>query len=513
MTPSTPYSFVRLRASLVHFGIGQIANGLLAFTILLQIARGLPLVDYGAYVVLVAVIQISMTFSMLGLDTVAGVYVPQYRLHAPSGSLLRFLGALLSLRILTLTVSAVLLFALSPLWTRYLGLEAWRAVLPPFAVLVLLTGLTDYWQRSVFQPLLQQGAAQGVGLARNGTFSSLLLWASWREPGALSLLHVLQAELWAVSAAVLAGAGFLLRIWWLERSPRPDASAWEAPPLATMIRMSGYNFASQLLYSVGDAHMVLLVAGRMLDMRSTAALGFCLGLYGQLLRYLPSQLLWGVIQPKLVAAYSRGRDFVQLNRQAMLIYKSSLFVLAPLAAFFAVSSESTLNLLSHNKYGDAHWLALMLLATIIPASHRHVLAGLANTVERPQAGALGNLAALTTVPLGTLLILAGFGAVGLVMALAINALLYNAIVIRTLAASGHQYRVDYPGLLKIGVAVAATALCLSPFKALETTASIALGAMVAAGALFLVWAYWMKPFSGYERSVMNEGFGRPLFIW
>jgi O-antigen/teichoic acid export membrane protein len=214
-----------------------------------------------------------------------------------------------------------------------------------------------------------------------------------------------------------------------------------------------------------------------------------------------------------VAAYSRGRDFVQLNQRAMLIYKGSLFAVAPLIAFFIVFSEDALNLLSHNKYGDAHWLALMLLVSVIPGSHRSVLSGLVNTVERPQAGALGNLGALSTVPLGVLLVTLGLGPMGLAIAVGANAALYNVIVIRILAAAGYHYRVDYEGLMKIALAVAATALCLSPFIMGRPTAVVALALMVVAGALFLLWAYWMKPFNDYERSLMNQGFGRSVFVW
>jgi O-antigen/teichoic acid export membrane protein len=507
------YSFARLRASLVHFGIGQLLNGVLGVAIILQIARGLPLQEYGAYVVFAALIQMGMAFSMIGLDTVAAIYIPQYRMNAETSALMRLLLNLVGLRVLTLMLAAGLLYVLSPMWGQYLGLQSWETVVRPFLVLMLLAGLIDYWQRGVFQPLLKQGFTQSVSLARNVLFSSLLLWASWSQDGVLSLVHVLKAELWATSAGALSGIGFFLWLWMREAPAAGSIPRWTPPPLRAMVRMSGYNYASQVLYSLGDSSMLLLVAGRMLDLQSTAALGFCLGLYGQLLRYLPAHWLWGAIQPSLVAAYSRGRNFVQLNQQAMLIYKGSLFVVAPLVAFFLVSSEGVLNLLSHNKYGDAHWLALVLLVSVIPGSHRSVLSGLVNTVERPQAGAMGNLAALCTVPLGVLLVTLGLGPLGLVIAVAANAALYNLIVIRTLTAAGFHYRVDHGGLIKIALAVAATALCLSPFIMRHPTAALALGLMVAAGALFLFWAFWMKPFNDQERSLMNQGFGRPVFIW
>jgi O-antigen/teichoic acid export membrane protein len=380
-------------------------------------------------------------------------------------------------------------------------------------VLIMVSGLIDYLQRGVFQPLLKQGFTQSVGLVRNVMFSSLILWAAWSPGGALDLRHVLEAELWAVTAAALSGLGFFLWLWLREAPAAGLSPRWTPPSLRAMARMSGYNYASQVLYSLGDSAMVLLVAGRMLDLQATAALGFCLGLYGQLLRYLPAHWLWGAIQPSLVAAYSRGRDFVQLNQQAMLVYKGSLFVVAPLVAFFIVFSEDSLNLLSHGKYGDAHWLALVLLVSVIPGSHRSVLSGLVNTVERPEAGAVGNLGALSTVPLGVLLVMLGFGPMGLVLAVVANASLYNLIVIRTLAAAGYHYRVDHGGLLKIALAVAATALCLTPFIMRHPTSVVTLGLMIAAGVLFLLWAYWIKPFNDDERSRVNAGFGRAVFVW
>ena len=197
----------------------------------------------------------------------------------------------------------------------------------------------------------------------------------------------------------------------------------------------------------------------------------------------------------------------------MLIYKGSLFVLAPILALYLVYAEALLDLLSKGKYGDAQVIATVLMATLIPASHTFLLSGLANTIQQAQAGAKGHLASLFTLPLAIVFLLLGSGPLGIVFALVCNALLYNVIVVHTLRRVGFDYRLDLVGIGKIGLAAGATAGCLYPFVVQNSSIYVATAVGLATLVLFLLFTLVFRPFTEYEQSMMNHLMKRKIFVW
>ena len=86
---ASPYSSDVLKRSALHFLTGKAISAALTFLIVLWLVRLLPVAEYGAYVTLVAGMELTFGLSGLGLSWMAVRYLPEYRLHAKGVELSR----------------------------------------------------------------------------------------------------------------------------------------------------------------------------------------------------------------------------------------------------------------------------------------------------------------------------------------------------------------------------------------------------------------------------------------
>ncbi len=107
----------------------------------------------------------------------------------------------------------------------------------------------------------------------------------------------------------------------------------------------------------------------------------------------------------------------------------------------------------------------------------------------------------------------GFGTLGLVAAILIGALGYNMTAIRCLRQAGFDYRPDLRGISKIGLATAATVLCLAPVVEQSLSLPAAMAIASAAIGLFFFFSFFIKPFTESERAAINRLLKRKAFVW
>ncbi|NNL84282.1 MAG: oligosaccharide flippase family protein [Myxococcales bacterium] len=501
-----------MRRSIAHFGLGKLLNGVLGLVILLVVARGLAPAEYGAYLILVAVVQLSINVAGLGIGAVANVYLPRYRLIATPVVLVRFVLMLLLTRGLALVATSAVLFALREHLARLFGIEAIAGdLLGPYLLVVVFWGLASHVQRSIFEPLLQQGAAQLNWGMRNLIFAGLLLAAA--ADGGLDFSAVIWSEIIAAIGSAVVGAAQCLWYWRKLAPPDNDGGLASLPDRRDLVRIAAFDHLSFLQQTAGDTQAVLLAAGWMLGPETMAGFGFGVTVAEQIRTYLPARLLWPTVAPAMVANYARRRDFTELNETASLLYKSSLFVLAPIFAVFLAAGEMTLDVLSGDRYGDAALFTMGWLATLLPLSHRVVLSGTAMILERAEAVAKAGLTSVATIPIGVLLLKLGFGAHGLVAAVLATAILYNGVLWWDLRRFQFHFRYDAAGTLKLVAATLATCLCLLPFSRNEPSLTGLCALAVASVVVYLAICFVIKPFSRGERAWINALLPKPLFIW
>jgi O-antigen/teichoic acid export membrane protein len=505
------FSLQRLRRGFVFFIAGKTVNGLFGFLVLVLVARGLTPVEFGTYVILVSVAQSAISIFNFGVSSVAQRYLPQFRLGAGSDGLMRFVLALLGLRVLSLSVCLVVLYLGLGVLVRVFGIEAWRSSAAIYLSIVIFAGMFWYWQ-TVFEPLLLQGNVQLNWLARNFGFCGLVAAALWQGRGTLHLSDVIYAEVLATAVATFVG---FLQLWLYWRGHRSHAASpgWRRPSTRSLVRFAFLDFVGFMLELSGNQQAIMLLAGHMFGPAELAGFGFAMTFVEQIRKYLPAELFWAVIQPKLIAAYSQTGDVAEVVRRGLLMYKAGLFMLGPAIVLFLVYGRGTLDLLSHLKYGQMAPVAVVLLVTLVPLSHQRPLRGIVMILERPALAARGALAWALTIPLCLAALLAGWGSLGLAGAAMTTALLYNGALILGLRRAGFGYRVDFVGIGKIALATLGAAACLTP--SVDQVPSIPRLLLVSASSvgLFLLIAFFLKPFTGYERNLINRLMNRRLAFW
>ncbi len=502
--PSNLYSLTKLRQNLMHFGAGKVINGALGFVILLLLAQELPVPEYAAFVLFVAITRIAISFSSLGLESICLVYVPRYRANSQLKSVYSFITSLLTIRIATLLTGVCLLLLLSQTLTNFFDLLAWTSILSIYLWNILFIGLAEFWQ-VLYGALFLQKVAQRIWLVRNLIFFTLLGAHSVLGSTTLNLQDVIYYDLCASASSALIGF-FELWLAWRSEAVKgvPAQKGWIAPSSQIMMKLGLSNYGNQVLLRLGDHHALLLLASLFLPTHALAALGFCLALLAQVHNYLPGMLFWRVIQPKLVANFSKTQDFENLRKKISLMYKGSLICLAPLLVSCITFGSPLLGLVSKDKYSDSNILAFSLFLALIPINHRFILSSLANILEQPRSIFLGSLTFLLTGPLTYLLLHFESGSLGIATALIITSLLYNTVVTYSLRENGFPYAIDFIGMGKIIIISFCTALITLTVLSQEPVLTHLMYNFFITCSTFVLMTYFLSPFTTIEKQLMIQ---------
>jgi len=138
-----------------------------------------------------------------------------------------------------------------------------------------------------------------------------------------------------------------------------------------------------------------------------------------------------------------------------------------------------------------------------------------NSVERMRLWTRASAATLVLFPIGLVLVWSGMGSLGLVIAIMIEEMVSNFIVVSGLRRVGFPYRVDYAAMVKMAFAAALAFECARLVISAGDHAGksvIVAGAAFATG-IFLLACYFLKPFHRHERESINRLVKRNIFVW
>lgn len=514
MKMGVPYTLGRARSSLIHFGLGKVAAALTGLVLLLVLVRALAPRDYGAYVALLAFLEIFYLLTGWGLSTIAQRYVAEYRVKASPGRFRTFILRLLALR-LALALGFVALIA----GVALAGLEqGWIAREGPVAALggpllggtvaLLVAGVMVRFLDELFAALLMQGATQGLLFLRNAVRLAALVALMGGGPVALHALVLLEALV--QFGSVVLGAGLLAGH--LHSNAVSGGDPHYANPRLASVSLR--FFLVQALGQLYGADILKLLTTRLLGVTQTAVFGFAQAFADIIRSYLPAYLLTGWIRPLLVARYVERRDTAELAWLAGLALKLNLFVLAPVAVFFALDGRAFAALLSGGRYGDAGAMLFWLVLLVAVQSVHLVLGLVAVTLERAGANIVATLLAGLALPFA-LVLAPRFGLPGVAWSLIGGELLWCATVALSLARHGLlPLQMLVGGWLRLLVATGAAYLlttALLPGPAVGGWALLGHGLL--AGASFLTLAAGLKPFTGRERDVLGKVLPLRWWFW
>jgi O-antigen/teichoic acid export membrane protein len=505
----SPYASSNLKRTAVHFLGGKAVSALLTFIALLWIVRLLPVAQYGVYVTLVAALELLVPLASVGLPWMAARYLPEFRLHANGRNLGGFTWRVMALLALTLSATALLLALLGEPVLQLLKMQEYRDMAALYLLVLVAEGLGRNLRENALGPLLQQAVAQVSLVVKNLSLLAILAWLALDTQ--IQLVHVVAAEL-ASSLLGAMVAWYGLQAYLGRNRDLPGSADWQPPAWQAMRKTALHMYASSTLAMAYSPQTLTFLLQRYAGLEVTAVFGFLRKLYDLVSNYLPATLLFSLVRPKLVAAYTGEGGLSALTGNANLIGKSSLFVLMPVIVSVLAASDFLVALLSGGKFQHHGLYFLGLMLALIPASQRQIMESVAVTVGHSDLCARAALLSLLLLPAALLLFEVGLGIWTPILVLGMSQLLFNLVVLKGLG-SRTGYQPDARGFFKLMAStVVAGVLSWQLIPSPMTLTGLVL-ACLAACTLFLVSAYVIKPFTGDERERINRLIKRRLFVW
>ncbi len=511
MPDKETFSTKKVRKSLFHFALGKVISGLIGLAMLIAMVRLLPATDYGAFVTFVALMEVSLLVSNLGVYPFAQRYITE----AMAPRYQRFLPVLawgsVGYRALTLALAVGALMLCASGVIAFFAIAAPVNALLLYGVAIFSEGMARYIDLA-FDSLLEQARTQICILARNGTRLLLLL-------GACSLDFPIDIALVASIEALSATGGmiFSLFVLWGFLKPfskdRNSESTSEMPfQLARLLRFSIPYYLAQCFTQVYSPDMIKLLISRLLGVLDAATFGFAHAISFVLQRYLPAQLLIGLIRPVIVSRQVGGANTDELTRLGNFVLKVNHFLLIPIIAYFVIVGVEFTAWLSKGKIADSSHVLVLLTALLLAQAVHIIFSTIAIALEDRRSVLIATIAAIPGVGFGVLFA-QGYGPAGMAAGLWVSELLWCSVTWFLLSKQGFAFRIDWPAWLKLCLGgVMAGGLSHNVTGHLSGPAELLLAAVVL-GTTYLVFCYLTKPFNDLERQSINKMLPRPLFVF
>jgi O-antigen/teichoic acid export membrane protein len=422
---SAPYSGPQTRRNLAAFLVGKVPTAVLTASILGLSARLLSPAEFGHYVVAMALLELALGLSSLGLDWILLRFLPEYRLHGDRRSMARLVGAVAASRVLLLTLLGALWLALPG--ARPAGMPAALAL--PLAALLVVEGGMRVLRDNTLEALALQSRMQAVTVLRGAILLAILLAAA----GGATAHTLLLAELAASAGALLLAAACFLAA--LRQQRLACAPGWQAPRPAQLRAVALHNYAGGVVEYLYSPSSLILLLARSQAPATVAGLGFALRLTDIIRNYLPGMVVFSVVRARMLGAYAGNRDYAELQRWAHFVFKVCALSLLPVLAVAIAYGDLVLRLASGGRFAEFGPLFAVLCGWLVLRLHRLILNVVCNAVGLTGLWARASLLSLLMLPL-----LAWLGALWPGLWLVPAALLCNEVVVNGLVVAGMTRR-------------------------------------------------------------------------
>lgn len=424
MSAKAGYSLGVFQSSAWHYGLGRIANAVMSVGIFLLLARGLDASDYAAYVVAIAMVEVLLVASVLGMDWVTAVQIPKLRMAGAGRLLGRLVAAAVAVQALLLAVLGALMFVFAAPASAALGHAGHGGVFELYAVVLIIEGCSRMLRDQILTSLLMQGVSQLAQALRNG---GLLVYLALVALGgsSLDLLAFARMEIVACAASLGFGAVFLLIR--LRREHAADAGG-TAPllDLGAVRSMALSAWLASLTGLLWSGQIVVLVASRLLGPEVAGLVGFARNLAEQVRRLMPAEFLFNLLRPVLSARFAADRSAQGLLARSALVLKLNLLCVLPALLLAVVHGDLVCDWVSGGRYAEAHWVLVGWLAWVLVWSFHRLADNTAHLLGHSKIVGRTGLAMLLAPPL----YLAAAGAAG-VQGLLIALVLAEAVYVGT----------------------------------------------------------------------------------
>lgn len=422
------YGRKRIQQGLIYFLIGKGVSAVIGVFTILLVIRGLSVEAFAAYSVLIALVETLGAISGLGLAHILLRYVPELYSKQYQVSLRNLIYGSLGLRSIILLLAAFVAYLFAGKLAPYIGLSNAVPAFKVFLLVVVLRSTTQFLSQ-ILESTLHQGLAQlGFSVA---TLARLLGMLYLLELGEVQLINVIWIE--AISDALSLLVLLIGVIVVVHRKSKDDLhstndSNWVRIHLRVLAKFALASYIQHLAIMSYGQSTNRLVGGSLLDVSAMAAYGFVLSLYQYMQRYMPAQLLAGLIRPILVSRYCEHGDFSSAARMCEQALQINILLVVGVFAVFMVGGDEMLFAISAGKYGSETLpiLAMLFLALLLE-TRRQQTELLVQMVERSHYLILPNVLLSSSVLLAILL-LPSLGAVAFPTGNVIGLLVANALV-------------------------------------------------------------------------------------
>lgn len=512
MRPDNPYGADQVRQSLIHFIFGKGAAAVVGFALLLLVVRALPASDYGIYIVLLAVLEITQLASNLGLFAAAYRYVPELRSQNQGSTLHNLLARLSALRLLTLIAAVTVIGLLVKPIAELLNLQGYEHVFVLYGFIVVAEGFARYLD-ILFDSLLLQRYSQIAILVRYGLRLIGLIFAMAATAGEVSLTDWVKIELIASFVGAMLSAVMLFKYSFNLKKRSPGLIKNNVSSRRYLI-FAGPSYLSQLIGLVYGPETTKLILIKIAGVLEVGAFGFAASVSAMLQRYLPVFLLLGLVRPLFVSTHDAIDRNKRLGQLSNVVLKLNFFVLFPLIAFMLASGDQLTSVLSGGKFPDAGNYLLIFMVLLVFQTWHAVLGLVTLALEDGVSGLHGTVLGLLGL-LGGIAFLPKYGTYSLCMGLVLSEIIWCAYVLFSLYRKGLAIENDWLGTAKIfifsGVGWIVTELIQGLFE-IPQIATIFID-LIIISIIFILLSYLIKPFSHEERNLINKILPRPVFVW
>jgi len=502
-------NFNKVRASIFHFIAGRAVMILSAVLVSLMVVRGLSIVEFGQYVVLLGLMLVVSMVSDAGISRVQPRFLPELYIKKDVQGLVFLSRLLLWLRASLHGVLLVAIWMLYDLWSGVLDVEISDALVLVFVTYAFFYALNQQTQRTMQVLLMQKHAAKLTAL--EWLLKLLLLGAVYEGPDSFVLMDVFYIQM--ISVVIAFSVGQLI-LWRKSSAILRDKSIEHAEHLNLheVFHFAWKNWLQRLLdvpLSPGVVRMLMAgIAGAV----AVAYLGFAYTMMQLLQRILPSKMIVQAIEPVYIARYRESGDFKELNNMASLVLKLNYFILIPVMVWFALGSHAVLDWISAGKYGDSGWIIAALIFIFMFENHRMALQVLSNAVDQSILLVKSNLLACSLLPLYIAAAIYG-DLYGLLLGLVIISWSRNLYLVYKLRQQGFDYQQDWMCLGKMVMAAAVSLLCILVVSYYFTGLLASLLAATLCAIVFYGMGLKVKFFKAKERDLVNRTLGKRLFLW
>ena len=463
------YGGERFKTGLWHFGLGKVVSAISGFFAMVIIVRLLPISEFAHYSVLTSLVEIFTAFSALGLSHALLRYVPQLYVKDYKFALKTFVLNAVFLR----TGVLMLIIGMAYIWVepfaRMINMATFIQALKLYLIVVLLR-TTAHFLSQLMESTLHQSIVQfSFSVAALLRLIGMLYLTQLKGAG---LIEVIWVEIISdlVSLFILSiGVVNLLRKKNLSSNPPHDDKTWLKTNFGQIKYLAMTGYAQHIVGLPFGSNTNRLVGGYLFPSQTMANFGYAQLFYEYIKRYLPAQLLVGLIRPVVIARFSHGRDFAAATKTCESVVFVNIAIIGAILTALIVGGEQILLLISAGKYGiDALWVLIALMFVLTFETHRLILEMLVQTVERYAILIPSNiLLALSIVP--AILLFPTLGAIGFPVMNALALLACNFLVKQKLAAEGYFFTSDLRAIYQLSAltTIASIAGCLLEFNGLN----------------------------------------------